>query len=198
MRAIFFDLDGTLLEFVRPYEDVLADAFREVAGEVREEWVAAYDEPFFEALFACESNPTRRAFAAVDAGPEPDALADALLAAAVAATRPPDGAPADLARLAETYELGVLTNGVRAWQERKLRATGLHEYVDVFVASYEAGAHKPDPAPFRLAERRSSADEHAMVGDADADVDGASAVGWPAHRYDGGGFADLPRAVGWD
>jgi len=37
-----------------------------------------------------------------------------------------------------------------------------------------------------------------VVGDADADVDGASAVGWPVHRYDDGGFADLPRAVGWD
>ena len=34
MRAIFFDLDDTLLRFTRPYEDLLADAFRDVHGEV--------------------------------------------------------------------------------------------------------------------------------------------------------------------
>ena len=36
-----------------------------------------------------------------------------------------------------------------------------------------------------------------MVGDGDADVDGADRAGWAAHRYDGGGFGDLPDALEW-
>ena len=66
------------------------------------------------------------------------------------------------------------------------------------VFSYEAGAHKPDPAPYLLAERRLPASEYAMVGDSADDVEGARQVGWTAYRYTGGGFGDLPDALDWE
>lgn len=197
MRAICFDLDGTLLHFTRPYREVLSDAFRDVADDVREEWLETYDEAFYEAFRTHEPDPVRGGFAAVEGVSDADALVDALLEREVEACEPPENAAADLTRLAEDDRLGVVTNGVPAWQRHKLRAFGLDGHFDAFVASYEAGAHKPDPAPFRLAEERLDADAYAMVGDDDADVDGAAAAGWTAHRYGGGGFGDLPGALDW-
>ncbi|WP_224448466.1 HAD family hydrolase [Haloprofundus salilacus] len=198
MRAIFFDLDGTLLHFTRDYREVLRDAFADAAGEVPDGAVERYDETFYEAFERCEPDPVRRAFASCETTAEADALVDALLESEIATCRPPERAHEDLSRLAEEYALGVLTNGVPKWQRAKLRAHGLDDYFDVFVASYEAGAHKPDVAPFRLAEVRLPAEEYAMVGDADADIDGASAVGWVPHRYDDEGFGDLPAVLEWE
>lgn len=199
MRAIFFDLDGTLLHFTREYDGVLADAFRDVTDECREGWRETYDETFFDLFFDCEPDPVRRAFEATDCDADPDALVAALREREVEMCRPPNGAARDLARLAEEYELGVLTNGVPEWQRRKLRAHGLADHFDVIVASYEAGAHKPATAPFELAEERASATTFGMVGDDDADVEGAENAGWSGvHRYEENGFSDLPGALGWE
>lgn len=198
MRAIFFDLDGTLLHMNRGYGDVLGDAFRAVEGEVREGWLETYDEAFWDAFTDCDPEPYRRAFASVDGVADPDALVEELRSQEVTACEPPPDAAADLARLAGDFELGVLTNGVPAWQRRKLEATGLDEYFGVVVTSYDAGAHKPDPEPFRLAEERLPADDYAMVGDDEADIEGAERVGWTPYRYEEGGFGDLPEALDWE
>ncbi|WP_254543947.1 HAD family hydrolase [Halomarina pelagica] len=197
MRAIFFDLDGTLLRLTCDYGDVLRSAVAAIEGDLPEEAIDGYGGAFYARFDACEPDPVRGAFAEIGLRSDPGEFADALLAHEVELSRPPRGTDATLARLSAEYELGVLTNGVREWQEHKLRAHGLFGYFDAFVASYEAGAHKPDAAPFRLAEERLPADEYAMVGDADADVEGARNAGWTAHRYDGGGFGDLPDALGW-
>lgn len=198
MKAIVFDLDGTLVHFTREYGDVLADAFEAVRGETRAEWVETYDEAFYERFAACEPDPVRRAFARVDGGAAPDDLVAALREREVAMCQPPQDVHVDLERLAGEYRLGVLTNGVPAWQRHKLRAFDLEDYFDVVVASYEAGAHKPAVEPFRLVEERLPADAYAMVGDDDADVDGARNAGWTAYRYDGQGFGDLPDALSWE
>lgn len=195
MNAVFFDLDGTLLRFDRPYDDLVADAFEAVLGESREAWTGTYDEAFFEAFGRCEPDPVERGFEAVDADLDAGALAEALLEQELAACRPAPGLEDTLDRLAGERRLGVLTNGVPEWQGRKLRAHGLEDRFEAVVASYEAGAHKPEPAPFRLAERRLPADDYAMVGDSDADVEGARGVGWTAHRYDGDGFGELLGAL---
>ncbi len=196
MDAVFFDLDGTLLHYTRDYGDVLADAIRSVEGRVDDGAVEAYNDAFFEAFGARAPDPFRRAFAEV--GDDPDALVESLREREVAACRPPDHARADLARLADEFGLGVLTNGLPEWQRHKLRAHDLEPFFDAVVTSYEAGAHKPDPAPYRLAEARLPADRYAMVGDAEDDVDGARAVGWETYEYHGQGFGDLPGGLTWE
>lgn len=226
MRAIVFDLDGTLLHYTREYRSVLAETFERVAGEVREEWLAAYDRTFFDLFEAHERDPVRRAFAAAleagaepgegsepradaadgveaapDASPDgatPDALVAALRERETAMCEPPDGTVADLDRLGDDHALAVLTNGLPAWQAHKLRACGLADHFDCVVTSYDVGAHKPDPTVFRAVEDRLDADAYAMVGDSDADVEGATNAGWAAYRYDGGGFGDLPDAIDWE
>lgn len=196
MRAIFFDLDGTLLHYTREYRDILTAAIRAVDGEVHEEWLDAYNERFFEILEECGPDPYRRAYAPF--GGDPDAFRAELLEREVDACEPPAGAHADLARLSEAFHLGVLSNGVREWQLEKLRAFGLLEHFDTVVTSEEAGAHKPDPAVFSLAEQRLPADEYGIVGDADADIEGGRDAGWSVHRYGGDGYGDLPASFGWE
>ncbi|MFC6825804.1 HAD family hydrolase [Halopelagius fulvigenes] len=195
MTAIVFDLDGTLLRPTRPYRDVLSDAFEAATGEVRPEWVDAYDEAFWDLFSDCEPDPFRGAFSRIDGCPDPDSLVESLREYECESMRPPDGVRADLERLSEEYRLGVLTNGVREWQVHKLRTHGLFDYFDAVVASYEVGAHKPDAAPYRAVEERLPAEAYAMVGDSETDVRGARDAGWTAHRYDGGGFGDLPDAL---
>jgi len=195
-RAILFDLDGTLLHLTRGYGEILAEAFRTVEGECRDEWLEAYDEAFFESFTACEPEPARSAFATVS--DDPEALATTLLELEAETNRVPEGAHEDLAALSDRYQLGVLTNGMPDWQREKLRANDLERHFDAVITSYEAGAHKPDPAPFEAAEAALTADAFGMVGDADADVDGASRQGWAAVRYDGQRFREVPSGFGWE
>jgi len=190
VEVVYADLDGTLLSFTREYDDLVADAFRHVEGECHSEWVTTYADRFFELFETQEPEPFKRAFAAVS--DRPKALADALLEAEIDASEPPPNLRRDLSLLGTDRRLGVLTNGVPEWQRRKLAAHGLIEEFDAIVTSYEAGAHKPDPEPFELAEERLPADAYAMIGDGDADVEGARRAGWSAYRYrpaDHGGIA---------
>lgn len=69
------------------------------------------------------------------------------------------------------------------------------DHVESVVTSYDAGAPKPDPAPYRLAEELLPADGYLMVGDPPSDVEGAEAAGWAAHRFEGDSFEGLPAVV---
>ncbi|WP_049921717.1 HAD family hydrolase [Halopiger djelfimassiliensis] len=196
MDALVFDLDGTLLRLERAYRDVLADAIADVRGDAPDGWLAAYDDAFFAGFDAFEPAPVRRAFDRIDGCSDPEPYAAALLERELESLAPPANVHADLERLAESFELGVLTDGVRDWQLEKLRAHDLEPYVDAIVASYDVSAHKPALAPYRELEERLPADRYAMIGDSDADIEGARNAGWAAYRYDGGGFGELPEAIG--
>lgn len=198
MHAVCFDLDGTLLHGTRSYADVLRDTFEEVTGNVREEWLETYDESFFRRFRGLEPRPVERGFADAVPDADPGALAHALLQREIEMLEPAPGI-GDLldVLIAEGIRVGVVTNGVPDWQRAKLDHHQLLDPVDSVVTSYEAGAHKPAPAPFELAESRLDAESFVMVGDADADVEGAENAGWRAIRYDGTGFeaADRDRFV---
>ena len=200
MKALCFDLDGTLLHVDREYRDLLRDAVGGVREDPADADFAAYDETFFEAFGALDPDPVRRGFEAAlpDAtDAELDALVDALLRHETDACAPPVGAAYDLARLREEYLLGVVTNGVGDWQRHKLAASGLADYFDTVVASYDVGAHKPETAPFTAVEERLSADEFAIVGDSEDDVAGGESAGWATYRYTDERLAVLPDALGW-
>jgi putative hydrolase of the HAD superfamily len=197
-NAILFDVDDTLLQFTRDYNDVLADAVRSVEGTAREAWLERFDAAFHDLLADCEPSPYREALAAMGAGADPDDLLEALRDAETEACQPPEDVHSDLAALAGDYQLGVLTNGVPEWQRHKLRSYDLDQYFDTVVTAYDAGAHKPAPEPFALVEETLRAPRYALVGDTDADAVGAQAAGWVGYRYRGDGFGDLPGALGWE
>jgi haloacid dehalogenase superfamily, subfamily IA, variant 3 with third motif having DD or ED/haloacid dehalogenase superfamily, subfamily IA, variant 1 with third motif having Dx(3-4)D or Dx(3-4)E len=195
--AVWFDLDGTLLA-VDDYGAVLERACEAVGvtGTTQTAFLAAYHETFTEQFDALAPEPyldaARAGDAAVDRTVDPTAFVDALLHAECVESRVPAVVPETLAGL--DRRVGVLTNGLRAWQTAKLAHHGLDEHVDTVVASETAGAHKPDPAPFELAARRLPATEQWLVGDdPEADAAGARAAGWRAVHVDGP--ASVPDAV---
>lgn len=117
--------------------------------------------------------------------------------------------------LARAREAGwtpyIVTNGVTAQQEKKIRNLGLEELVDGWIISEECGVTKPDPRIFELAAERAgqSLEGAWMIGDAaETDVLGAQAAGvrsvylrrgrrWDARVEEPTAFADtLEEAVG--
>ena len=157
-QALVFDLDGTLLQYTTAYRTIVEKTFIAVTRTVRDGWVETYQEAFFEVFEACQREPVRRGFAAVGHSGTSDALARELLKQEIRATETPVKAHLALDHLSDSYHLAVLTNGFPTWQRRKFGAHDLEPYFETIVASYEVGAHKPNPKPFRAVERRIDAD----------------------------------------
>ncbi|WP_439028105.1 HAD family hydrolase [Haloarchaeobius sp. DT45] len=189
--AVFFDLDGTVVEFTRDYGDVIADTLTDHFGHAPDELVEAYDESFYRRFMAVEPEPVLGAMRDVceqaDADADPEALRETLLEYELAMTHVSDDARALFEALGDRHHLGVLTNGVPEWQRSKLDHHDLLPLFDTVVTSYEAGAHKPDSAVFELARARApdDTDEFVMVGDDyEPDVQGAREAGFRAIHLD--------------
>lgn len=100
--------------------------------------------------------------------------------------------------LSKHYLIGILSNGFREVQYRKLYGGPLWRYVQRMVLSDEAGISKPDERLFRFAERAvgAEASEIVMVGDnPSADIVGAVGAGWGAIYFDRHGRGDAPEGV---
>ncbi len=85
-----------------------------------------------------------------------------------------------LEKLSEKYRLGLLTNGYPHMQRKKLEKSGLEKYFEVVIVSGEYGMHKPDVRIFQHAceMMRLSPEEIIFVGDTfAADVLGALRCG---------------------
>ncbi len=196
IRAIGFDLDGTLFDHRRAARSGVAE-FLSALG------VAATDQAV-DAWFAAEAvhferwrsglvgfAEQRRArlrdvLSGLDlAVPHGDAALDALFERYLAEYRSAWTAfPGvhdllrDLRR--RGYRLGLLTNGSTQQQTDKLDAVGLTDLLDVVCISERIGHHKPAPAAFAalLAGLDVRADECVFVGDDPVtDAEGARAAG---------------------
>ena len=81
---------------------------------------------------------------------------------------------------AHGIKLGVITNGGTMRQRRKLECLGLEPFLDAVLISEVEGVRKPDPTIFKMATERCGVNprESAFVGDhPDVDVAGARAAG---------------------
>ncbi|AGN01730.1 HAD-superfamily hydrolase [Salinarchaeum sp. Harcht-Bsk1] len=190
--AVWFDLDGTLLQHERTFDAFVRDAL--VASGVVNPPEQAHDvfaERIFGALERCEDDPIERAFEAVDAqlGIDVDtaAAADAYREIEVDGTTLADGARETIDAAAErAAAVGVLSNGEGDLQRAKLDAHDLADAFDAVVISNEVGARKPDPEIFATAADRLSANgvdaaEHVFVADEyETDIGPAEQAGWSA------------------
>ncbi len=100
-----------------------------------------------------------------------------------------DGAVDLLTHLrAHDYNIGILSNGFKDVQHRKLANTGLDRLVDLTVLSDDIGINKPDPRLYGYAMRQSGTtapEMHTMIGDnLMTDIEGAIRAGWHAIHLD--------------
>ncbi|WFR83322.1 HAD family hydrolase [Arthrobacter sp. Y-9] len=196
LRAVGFDLDGTLFEH-RGSATAAADGFLAEFGVVptdhtRELWFAA-EEHEFERWRAGDigfqqqrRNRVTTVFGALgleipDTSESLDALFDRYLAAYRAAWRlfPDSGDVLRRLRL-RGVSIGILTNGAQEQQREKLERTGLVDLVDAVCVSEEIGARKPDRRAFSiLAERLGVAPDacHFIGDNPEHDVAGARDAG---------------------
>lgn len=65
------------------------------------------------------------------------------------------------------YKLGVITNGIRKWQIKRLKATGFKKYFDFIATTTDAGYEKPHVEVFKYALKQASVkpEEAVMIGD---------------------------------
>lgn len=176
MNAVFFDLDGTLIDYKISFEELYNTALREL--DVEPSGKAAFSKAFFDVLGEVD-DPFAAAITQAEVDVNPTAFSDTLVRAEIEHTHEKAGVRSLLYALDGTYSLGILTNGVGRVQRAKLDAMGLTDWFDAIVISSEVGAQKPEPGIFRAAENILPADDYVFIADSlDRDVRPAVECGW--------------------
>lgn len=203
IRAIFFDLDDTLIRYDAAYETALAASHSVLAtrhphislGSLRSAIYAAYEKQFgygtpgFAELGILPVSQLRTiltgsALFALQVKREADfiaALIEAHEAVERQEIRPFPDTLETLDILARSFPLGVITNGPSAMQREKLNRLGLAERFPIIVVDSEFGHPKPDARIFAHAAEMVGyePEELLFVGNSpEADIAGAVYAGW--------------------
>lgn len=167
--AIWFNLDDTLTELTREYEDIYADACEEAGLEELADQYETYTKRFFNYFKKNYAFPRHQAIDSLlkeknDYDPDSaERFADAWDRLEAESTQVKDGVLETLAELAEDHPLGVITNGTGPLQRKKLEDTGIAEHLDEVVVSAEEGVMKPDKKLFLAARNRIECDTAVIV-----------------------------------
>jgi len=198
LRALFFDLDDTLLETHTHSSDALDVVCRETAALHLGVSPAAVREVFLPTFADLEAEMERLEIVFADG----DAMRAELWRRTLCNLALPsdDGerlgqryqqerqeryhlfpdVEAHLPALRARYHLQLVTNGISDIQRGKIAASGLERWFSHITVSSEAGGWKPDAVVFEaaLAKAGVTAEETVMIGDnPEKDIAGARALG---------------------
>ena len=199
VKAIFFDLDGTLCDPGSSWDEGIAAALQlfesrhpERASELKASWEQTgkvlRSELIAGRLLMREFIEQRYPRALSEVGIVDEALGselnDCLSETRKHALRPMPGAHETLRQLRKDFHLGIITNGSDAGYADSQMATiqqiGVQDMVDAIWISDRVGSRKPDPGIFSAALEGAdvSSGEAVYVGDSyEADIIGANGVG---------------------
>ncbi len=199
IRAIFFDLDETLIRHRRDIDEVTEAVYAEFAealspitrekfwrtfwGKAQDMWRMTGDGVIDGAIARRYTYINTLHALGCDVSLA-DSMVDRADTVLAEATEFEVETRETLEKLrALGYLLGIVTNGYLATQHRKIDHHNIAELVDSIVVSAEAGAHKPSPAVFHhaLESLGVEASESLFVGDMpENDIRGAMDVGMRA------------------
>ncbi|MDF9745311.1 HAD family hydrolase [Natrinema salsiterrestre] len=204
IETVLFDLDGTLLRYERSPGEVLRASFERVGTDPLFS-VGDYYDRFDEFAGRCDSMVELRSdcFAALAAENGHDAALGRAVATAFDAERDQSNvelfprAGEVLETIGTRYAVGIVTNGARDAQRRKIDAVGLEHWAETIVIAGQDVPPKPASEPFeRALDALDAPPETAVyVGDSlESDVGGATAAGLHTVWVSGGDTdADGPR-----
>ncbi|HXF82041.1 MAG TPA: HAD family hydrolase [bacterium] len=171
LRAVCFDLDGTLLDSLAAHHAVYRKVFAALGRRLDDRDYAARYSPNWYLFYERMGLPREQWPQAdrlwlrhyADEAPAPRPYADTLLAALRASGR----------------RLGLVTSGDRSRVERDLHRSGWMGAFDVVVCGGDVPERKPLPGPLRYALERLGVDPPAAlyVGDTVEDIAMARAAG---------------------
>lgn len=187
IEVVLFDLDGTLCSYERSIASVLERAFAEVGVEPLfppDAYLQRYDEYLNSCETAAELTECCFMDLAEEYGYEPQLGSEVAMAYTTireyGTVRIHAGARAVLAAFSEEYTLGLVTNGHRAKQAKKLEMLDIAAAFETIVYAGHDVLAKPDPEPFysALDAVQAPPDRAVYVGNSlSADVAGARAAG---------------------
>lgn len=182
MRALVFDLDDTL--YVE--RDFVMSGYRAVARHLADANCCSFDSAFSTMAEAFDTKGRHMAFPAL-LTQFPNASLSLAEMVDIYRQHSPEirlcpGYPKLLQALSREYRLGIITDGLPAVQERKVRALGLCRIMDKIIYTWEYGSEKQKPHPLSfslmLQFLRSEPASTLYIGDNPAkDCKGAHGVG---------------------
>jgi pyrophosphatase PpaX len=175
LRAVLFDLDGTLIDSIALIVAAMHHAFDGFGGTVPADadWMAGIGTPLTKqlALYARGSDELAvlrdryRAYQAIHHD---------------AAVREFPGTTETLLQLEQRgLVMGLVTSKVDLLAQRGLDLTGLSRFISVVVGADAVTKHKPEPEPVLLALERLAVapDDAVLVGDSPHDIAAGNAAG---------------------
>ncbi len=194
LKAVLFDFDGTLTDFLAADIQALESLHQaaqislplEQFVEISVEEIMAFHtrvEQGLESPLEMHLQRLERTFRRIGRAWNPEYL-KLYQTRLIEKCVPLEGAAALLSTLRPHYKLGLLTNAYDALEQRsRIKASGLEHFFEAIVVSGELGIYKPDPGIFLhlLGQLEVQPCEAVYVGDSPRhDVEGAIAAGMQA------------------
>ncbi|MCJ7450404.1 MAG: HAD family hydrolase [Candidatus Nanohaloarchaeota archaeon QJJ-9] len=167
--AIFFNLDGTLTEDSLDYEEVYKKAVVKAGLEDLKGEYKSYTDLFFRYFQQDYIFPRRQAIDKLSkqkncySGEKVEKFAEEWERLEAEGTEAKAEAEELLEKLRGKYSVGIITNGNESLQRKKLKNTGLDQYVDHIYISSEEGRMNNFPGLFEKVEEKVGGEKHIMV-----------------------------------